>query len=139
VLRLFCCTFVLLTLTLIVGCNGDNVGLKGKVTFSDDGSPVTAGVVTFRKDGQIARGNIKEDGTYVVGFDKVANGLPPGNYQVYISGAHKVVGRNEATEEAIYEALIDKKHESPDTSGLTLEVTASTKTYDIKVDRAKKK
>ena len=136
-LRLFCCSVVFLM--LIAGCGGENVGLKGKVTFSDDDSPVTSGTVAFRKDGKIARGDIKEDGTYVVGFDKVANGLPPGKYQVFISGAYQVVGRNEAAEEDILEPLLDKKYESPETSGLTVEVTASTKVFDIKVDRFKKR
>ena len=133
-LRLFslCCSTILLT--LVVGC-GSNVGLKGKVTFSDDGSPVPSGTVAFRKDGKIARGDIKEDGTYVVGFEKEADGLPPGKYEVFISGACKVVGRNEAEETDILEPLIAKKYDAPETSGLTVEVTASTKVFDIKVDR----
>ena len=134
----FCCFVVLLA--LVVGCDGSgNVSLKGKVTFSDDGSPLTVGTVGFRKEGKIARGDIQKDGTYVVGFDQVANGLPPGKYHVFISSACKVVGHNDATQEDMMEPMIAKKYENPDTSGLSLEVTSSTKVFDIEVDRFTKK
>jgi len=132
-LRFFCFTMLL---TLVLGCGSKNVGLKGKVTFSDDGNPLTVGTVGFRQDGKLARGNIKSDGTFVVGFEQEANGLPPGKYDVYISGAAVVVGQVPGTEEDIWEQLIDKKYASADTSGLSVTVDASTKVYNITVDRA---
>ena len=75
----------LILLLLFAGCSG-NVGLKGTVTFLDDDSPLTVGTVALLKDGKIARGDIKPDGTYVVGFESERDGLPPGTYQIYILG-----------------------------------------------------
>jgi hypothetical protein len=142
--RLCYCFGFLILLAVLAGCN-KNVGLKGTVTYSDDGSPLTTGVIGFRKDGQIARGDIKEDGSFVVGFESEANGLPPGKYDVFITGTDivttTVVGTTETSgvERDVldyqYEPQIDKRYESADTSGLTIEVNASTKVYDTKVDR----
>ena len=138
--RFYCCFCSLVLLSLVVGCSG-NVGLRGKITFSDDDSPVTAGTVAFRKDGRIARGDIKEDGTYIVGFERETDGLPPGKYEVFLTGTDKVTATliDEVREiyDYVYEPLLDKKYESPETSGITLEVTASTKVFDFKVDRYK--
>jgi len=130
----FHCYFTIL-LALIVGCSG-NVALRGTVTFSDDGTPVTAGTVTFRKgDGHIARGRIQEDGTYNVGFEREANGLPPGQYMVAISDARVIVGQHPGSDDLIWEQLIDMRYENPETSGLAVEVNASTRVFDIQVER----
>ena len=132
------CIAILLALFAgsFVGCGSGNVGLSGKVTFSDDGSAVPAGTVAFRKDGKIARGRIKEDGTFVVGFEKETDGLPPGRYEVFISGAEKVIGTN-ADGENTMEPLIDEKYNRAETSGLSLEVNSSTRVYNIEVERYK--
>ncbi|MDR1963644.1 MAG: hypothetical protein LBQ50_07685 [Planctomycetaceae bacterium] len=122
-----------LTLLLFSGC-GDKVGLGGKVTFSDDGSPLVTGTVCFETDTYLARGTLKPDGSYVVGSLSEKDGLPPGNYRVYISGAEKEIGQDREGM-AIMEPLIDAKFASGSTSELSLEVTSSTKTFDIKVDR----
>ena len=118
---------------LATGCGSGNVGLRGTVTFSDDGSPLTVGTVGFLKDGKIARGTIKKDGTYIVGFEKETDGLPPGQYNVVITGAEIPIGEN------LREQLIDKKYSNPDTSELTLEVNASTRVFDVQVDRFQKR
>ena len=81
-----------------------------------------------------SRGNIKPDGTFVVGTDKETDGLPPGTYQVYITGSDKAIPVGEYGSYN-YEPQINKKYENADTSGLTAEVNASTKTLDFKVDR----
>jgi len=128
-IRLFCPTILL---ALVVGCGNGNVGLKGKVTFSDDGSPLTTGTVAFRKDGKVAYGTLKADGTYVVGFEKEADGLPPGRYQVYISGADKQLDNGSR------ELLIGRKYTDANKSGLVLDVDASTREYNIEVERYKK-
>jgi hypothetical protein len=120
---------------LLAGCGGSgNVPLKGTVTFSDDGSPVPLGVVSFLKDGKIATGMIKENGTYIVGFEKDADGLPPGNYQVSVI-AERSIELEPGSGHYRYEQLIDKKYARPETSELSVEVNAATKTFDIQVDR----
>ena len=132
----FC--FSIVFVVLFVGCGGSgNVPLSGKVTFSDDGSPLAMGTVVFLKDGHIARGRIEQDGTYAVSFGE-KSGLPPGTYQVYVASAEKVTEVPPDSGNYNYEPQIDKKYESPETSELTLEVNAATKTYDIQVDRFKK-
>ena len=114
---------VLLVLS-VCGC-GENVPLKGKVTFSDDGSPLTRGTVIFVKENFQSRGVIQPDGTFNVTSVNPGDGLPPGTYKI---------GIVDAVDTDVI-PLIDPKHTSPDNSGLTLTVDSSTKSYDIKVDR----
>jgi hypothetical protein len=93
----------------------------------------------------IARGDIQEDGTFVVGFEKEANGLPPGVYTVFLTGTDKVtktvigvresMGVEQEVFDIKYEPQILPQYANADTSGLTVEVNASTKVYEIKVDR----
>jgi hypothetical protein len=120
-------------LLLFAGC-GNKVGLRGKVTFSDDGKPLHTGTVCFETDTYLARGTLQPNGTYVVGSISERDGLPPGIYRVFISGAEKEIGRDK-DDMPIMEPLIDTKFASGSTSGLSLDVTRSTKTFDIKVER----
>ncbi|MDR1270884.1 MAG: hypothetical protein LBK82_15320 [Planctomycetaceae bacterium] len=124
---------LLLALLLLSGCS-DKVGLGGKVTFSDDGSPLGTGTVCFETDTYLARGTLKADGSYVVGSLSEKDGLPAGNYRIYVSGAEKEIGQDKDGM-SIMEPLIDPKFSSGSTSGLSLDVTASTKSFDFKVDR----
>ena len=129
-LKHYCFFPIIILLALaIVGCGG-NVGLRGTVVFSDDGSPVTAGMIAFLKDGKIARGTIREDGTYIVGFEREADGLPPGRYEVFLT-ADVPVGETS-------ESLIDLRYSRPETSGITIDVDASTKVFNLEVERFKK-
>ena len=122
-------TFILLLSTLLVtGCGQPKV--SGKVVFSDDQSPVTHGVVIFHGDNHIARGYIA-DGKYVMESLKKNDGLPPGKYRIAIKETQVNIGPDALP---VYKNLIDKKYESPDTSGLSLNVTKS-QTFDIQVDR----
>ena len=132
--RFFSIFYALVLLTFLVGCGSGHVSLKGKVTFSDNDEPLTQGTVAFVKDGRLSRGEIQSDGTYTVGTEKVSDGLPPGNYQVYISGTSKAIPVGEHGS-FNYEPQIDPKYEYPETSGLTVTVDASTKEYNIQVDR----
>ena len=124
----------LLVLVLAVGCDG-NVQLKGKVVFSDDKSPVPVGTVCFQTDTFLARGNLKPDGTFVVGSLKQGDGLPPGTYHVFITDANKTLGYD-VYGQAIMEPLIDTKYDHASSSGLTLEVDRSTRYIEFEVDRA---
>ena len=127
--------FLALSLSLLVltGC-GDKVGLRGKAVFSDDGSPVPVGTVCFETDSYLARGDLRTDGTFTVGSLKASDGLPAGSYRVYISGAQKSIGTDDQGME-LYELLIDPKFTSGTTSGITIDVTPSTKFFEVKVDR----
>lgn len=126
--------FVLLALLLLqTGCT-DKVRMIGKVTFSDNGDPVPAGTVFFENDTFMAHGTIRSDGTFSVSSTGHNDGLPPGKYQITIAEAKKQIGTNK-NGMPIYEELIDPKYSDVSASGLSLEVTASTKSYDIQVDR----
>lgn len=127
-----------------VGCS-KNVDLGGTVTFSDDGSPVPVGTVCFENKGGYARGQLDQNGRYTLGFEKEGNGLPPGVYGVYVTGARQPVGMKEEPSSVpgskggamMYEELVAPKFQARSTSGITCTVDAATRTFDFKVDRAK--
>jgi hypothetical protein len=122
--------FVLLSGFLCyAGCNGNQVGLSGKVTFSDDGSPLTLGTVCFSTPTFQAKGDINKDGTFVTGSLGAADGLPPGTYQVAILGATEDIGG-----ELLY-SILDPKWNSPATTELTVTIEKTTRNLEIKVDR----
>lgn len=123
----------LLGVLFLTGC-GNQVGLGGKVTFSDDGSPLTSGTVYLVEGNFMARGPIQSDGSYIVGSVKEGDGLPPGTYSVYVSGATKEAG-TDASGMPTFESLIDDKFASAQTSGLTVTVPAEKNRFDFKVDR----
>ena len=75
----------LLVLVLCVGC-GKNVPLRGKV-LDKEGNPITRGMVNFVSDKGLSRGEIQSDGSYVIGTHKSNDGLLPGTYKVYVTGA----------------------------------------------------
>ena len=83
------CMFYFLFILVIMisaGCS-DKKPMRGKVTFADDGSPLTRGIVVFQSDTILARGTIKQDGTYVMGSEKEKDGIPKGEYKVRIDFA----------------------------------------------------
>lgn len=130
-----------LSAIFFTGC-GDNVPLGGTVTFSDDGSPLEVGTIAFTNGTMQARGDIGAGGKYDLGTLKVGDGLPPGDYKVYITGAEKTeagktigTGEYQSTLNKITQ-LIDPKYSSADKTPLTAKVDASTKQIDFKVDRA---
>ncbi len=140
--------FASLSLSVLLfslGCSG-KVPLGGKVTFSDDGSPVTKGAVCFQSPTMLAQGAIQSDGTYQMGTDRASDGLPSGEYQVYLVGtadvsyvASSVKGTTGPSQREVQTPVIDRKYESAGTSGLTFTVDGKTRTFDIPVDRPAKK
>ncbi|MGL4942626.1 MAG: hypothetical protein ACRC46_05490 [Thermoguttaceae bacterium] len=135
----------------VLGCN-NRVPLEGKVVFSDDGSPITSGTICFTDGKQMARGTINPDGTFTMGFLGAADGMPPGRYTVYFFDVSGDNPSGKPTEAATTpfgtpvpegtpsmtsrRSLIDPKYNRADTSGLTADVSATTKRLDFKVDRA---
>ena len=130
---------VFLTVIFLAGCSNGNVSLKGKVTFSDDDNPLSVGTVCFESDSTLARGDLNPDGTFVVGTLRTHDGLPPGNYRVYITGAIKPMNMNSSGKTggtaSMFEPLVDQKFLRASTSGLSIDVTSSTKVYNFSVDR----
>ena len=137
-----------------LGC-GTNVKFGGRVTYSDDGSPLTTGMVCFESNSLLARGELGQDGYYDLGSMNLKDGIPKGEYRVYISGAQSA-DDSALTQEAspsssqtpyasnmpsgsmagiVYTPLIDPKYSEGKTSGLTVTIDGSSKTFDFKVDR----
>ena len=140
----FLSIFVLLfVFVMMTGCGDPKV--TGKVTFPD-GTPLTKGQVMFQKDGLIGSGDITEKGTYTAGKLKDGDGLPPGKYQVFITGASTFEGTETNADQQVLIGgrptfktprpidLIAYKYMAPNTSGLTMEVKGNTK-YDITVEK----
>ncbi len=126
-MKRFSLFFLIFPLLLCIACS-KNQSLSGQVTYKDDGSPVTNGMVVFTDGLYEARGRIAPDGKFVVGFEKETNGIPPGQYGVYITGA----GKSEGT---VFVSSINGKYAEPGTSELTFTADGSTHTFDIQVDR----
>ena len=125
--RTLCVLSVILCALILSGCGDGNYRLSGKVTFSDDGSPVPNGAIFFTDGKSRSQGGIQSDGTYVVGTLAKTDGIPPGEYKVYFAGV--------STEDNV--SLIDSKYHSADASGLTFTADGKKKTFDIQLDRAK--
>ncbi|GHT14191.1 hypothetical protein FACS1894170_10940 [Planctomycetales bacterium] len=86
-----------------------------------------------------ARGDIDKDGKYTLGFEAVANGLPKGDYKVYIDNANRHENGEMIDGILLNQTvipLIAKKYVTHETSGLTVKVDSSQRTFDIKVERA---
>ena len=132
---------VILTLGLfpLLGCGSSKVGMSGKVVYSDDKSPLTTGWVCFESDSHVARGQLNQNGEYRLGTNSAKDGLPPGHYRVYISGAsiEEAPTAAQAAQGAlsIPRLLIQTKYDSGATSEITVDVNASTRTFSFEVDR----
>ena len=129
-------SFLFLSLILMLtGCS-NHVGLSGKVIFSDDQNPLTVGTVNLETNSFFARAPLRPDGTFVVGSLGDEDGLPPGKYHVYISGALKPVTVGEGERATTrFEPLIDQKFTNGATSGIVIEITSTTRDFEIVVDR----
>lgn len=148
--KLRCCVMLIL-LFGILGC-GSNVKFGGRVTYSDDGSPLTTGMVCFESNTFLARGPLNQDGYYDLGSLALKDGIPKGEYRVYISGANavedvevkQVPGQAEyvtrqtvsgAMAGQIFTPLIDRKYTDGKTSGIIVNIDGASKIFDFQVDR----
>ena len=128
---------LLFLLLLLSGCS-ENVSLTGKVSFSDDKTPLTKGTVIFENDQFVAKGDVSADGTYVVGSYSQKDGIPKGTYQVYVTGTsvESFVDGRDGQPVRVITYMVDPKFESPSRSGLVVDVDKKT-VYDFSVDRYK--
>ena len=141
----------LILLSGILGC-GPNVKFGGRVTYSDDDSPLTTGMVCFESNTFLARGPLDKDGCYDLGSLALNDGIPKGEYRVYVSGADSVeqvemkqvpgqadyvtsTGMSGTMAGQIFTPLIDPKFTQGKTSGITVTIDGSSKKFDFQVDR----
>lgn len=124
----------LLICLIAAGCSG-NKRLSGKVTFSD-GEPAPKGVVIFEKENFISKGEIQPDGSYKLSSVAANDGIPPGEYKVYVTGVTEMPPAPPGViAMPIY--LCDSKFENPETSGLTCKIPAPGNRFDITIERRK--
>jgi len=119
-------------LVCVLGCS-NKVKVSGKVVF-EDGTPLTAGTVVFDNGRELAKGAFSEDGTYRLSSTANNDGIKPGEYGVYITGAFGFQGSVTMTPGTVPrpDDLIDVKFTSRQTSGLSCMVKGTT-VFDIKV------
>ena len=131
-----CFLYVFLVI-VISGCTGDKVPLKGKVTFKEDGSPLSRGTVCFEKDGFSARGTLSADGTYQVSSVKQNDGIPPGLYKVYIFGAEGPVTDTQAGGMMAPRVmqLVATKYTNAETSEIKVQVDGKTREFNFEVEK----
>ena len=126
---------VILLGLLVTGCGERMTSVSGKVTFSD-GSPVTRGCVSFDSGTYSASGDIKPDGSYVLGALKAGGGVRPGDYAIAVQK-----NWDDPTDEAgnsIDTFEVDPKFTSGETSGMRCVVEAGkNKVFDIVVEKKK--
>ncbi|MDO5553946.1 MAG: hypothetical protein Q4G68_09295 [Planctomycetia bacterium] len=141
--------FFLVLFTVCLGCS-QNVKVNGKVTFADDDSPLTCGSIVF-DDGKVSsKAQLNEDGTYKLGFEKEGNGIPKGEYDVYIIGAMDKIPIRVTAEKNMLSnlpedeegmdsfkmiPLIAEKYQSGKTSGLHVTIDGSSQQFDFTVER----
>jgi hypothetical protein len=94
-------------------------------------SPLKKGVVIFASENHTARGPIDKNGNYVVGSNRAKDGLPAGEYKVYITNTEIFYPLDSG--KPLYERVIHPKYEKPETSGLVLNVKSS-QTFNIEVE-----
>ena len=132
----------IIILITLCGCS-KNVPLSGRITFEDNGEPLTMGTIAFVQGAHQARSEIDSDGRYKLGFEKDGDGLPPGEYQIYIQAVQVETAMDPANEDGISEEiilsvtpLIADRYKNPETSGLSFIADGKSKTFDIQVERS---
>jgi len=130
--RLFYCLLPAAGCLLFAGCGSRLNTVVGKVTLAD-GSPLTRGMIVFdgMMDGKTVspRGEIKADGTFVLGTLKPGDGVPTGKYRALINP----LDSSEVPDEQKH-IPFDYKYCRLDTSGLEFTVEPGKNEFTIKLD-----
>ena len=131
--------FIIVFLGVSVGCS-NYLKVSGTVTF-DDGEPLTVGSVCFRSESNTFHGKIDKNGYYSPGGLKEGEGIPYGNYEVWISGTDwsEPIPTRDGSEPSNFKifSTVASKYTSPNPNGLTFEAKkGGPRKFDIVVERA---
>jgi hypothetical protein len=121
----------------LAGC-GSGIIISGSVTYEEDGSPVTNGVVNFDSENKHYSGGLS-NGKYTLGGTKDVQRIPYGKYKVWLSGTN-IVNVNEdasgAQSSAQLTPLVTREFCSSQKTPLTFDIQpGSPKTFDIVVKK----
>jgi hypothetical protein len=131
-----------------IGCGSDKpaqglVAVSGNITFN--GMPVEQAKVTFfpllETKGNGGWANTNAAGEYVIKTPQGALGVPEGQYKVTVSKRLNPDGSPPNPDEPPIESkakeVFSPKYSDESKSTLTAKVTASSKTFDWKIDKSK--
>jgi hypothetical protein len=136
----------ILLLFCALSCIGCSSGTKvsGKITFEEDGSPVSKGVIVFdalQQNSYAAK--INADGSYISANKKQNQGIPPGNYKIWLAQTEQIENTyGPAGETLVSKAIpqIAKEYCSVKTTPLELEVkSGGAMTFDIVIKKPAEK
>ncbi|MDR3232727.1 MAG: hypothetical protein LBT46_03530 [Planctomycetaceae bacterium] len=123
--------YIILTLFLALltaGCS-NRILIKGTVTYEDDGSPVRHGIIHFDSD-KGSYSSTFTNGNYKTGGEKKVQGIPPGQYTVWLSNVH------DSTEEGGIVRRVSSEFCSRKNSPFAFEVKkGGPKRFDLKVTK----
>jgi hypothetical protein len=119
--------FLILSLIILTGCS-NNVYVTGTVKFADDNTPLEIGTIFFTDGKMQAHSPLGKGGSFSIYTLKKGDGLAPGNYKVFISGAVKEEG-------GIVQYLTALKYTNEMQTPLTAKIEKKTK-LEFKVERA---
>ncbi|MDR0338409.1 MAG: hypothetical protein LBI18_15145 [Planctomycetaceae bacterium] len=137
-IQIYFCLLMICVISLL-GCQ-KRVYIYGKVTYPD-GTLLKKGTVCFQSEQLLAQGDIQANGNYRLGMNKSGDGVVPGSYTIYVSGALDIeeVPLRQSERDPIVDPkktpLIHPKFMSPQTSGLNCNVEKGMKLpYNITVE-----
>lgn len=128
-------------LVIVVGCQGNQGTVSGKITYN--GQPLPEGIVTFHTtDGKARPTNIQEDGSYTapdvptgpatISVQTSAPSRPAGKAAAAPAGGDQSGAEGMRTRK-VASVAIPAKFADPKTSGLTYTVTSGSQTHDIEL------
>ena len=133
----YCLITLIVSLCFIFngGCSSSGLyAVTGKVT-DEAGQPVeglAGSEVMFIGGSTSSVGEIKADGSFTMFTNKPGDGVPPGDYTVYIP-RRRIDSEREAPQS------IEAKFEKPETSGFDAKVEPKNNRFEFKVKRTGKK
>jgi hypothetical protein len=133
--------FVLLMFCAVVccaGCAKSNVPISGTVSF-EDGTPLEIGVLVFTNGTYQGRSNLETGGKFTIGMLSEGDGLAPGQYKIYVSGAESVAPSPKGGMLKLYTPLVAPKFTSAGSTPIEMKIDKGNESLDIKIEKAKGK
>lgn len=117
------------TLILLIGLSGcSDPQVHGSIKY-EDGSPVSKGILILQGSQSQGIGELKPDGTFQIYQFKPGDGLKPGRYDGYITGAVSIDDKGKTT------VLVPEKYTGLDRAGIVYDTKVNKGRLDIVVEK----